>query len=358
MTRLVGGRIAGGHREPRGPAPLVDPRSWATKRTVTTGAPWPALPPCSVGWKDVEIEDERFDSLSAPDREALTPELVSVVIPMYNAAGLIEYQLQALATQRYEWAWEVVVADNGSTDDSVEIAKLYEDRIPSLRLVDASLAKGASHARNVGSRAALGGLILYADADDIVSPNWVASLVDALRHDPFVAGQQRRLLSNGTAAPAAAGDWEKLPVSFDFLPWAFGGNCALWRTAFDQVDGWREDYTHGGDDIDFCWRVQLAGFPLTFVPEAVVYYRQRATLVGLMRQQFEFGARAPLLYREFKSHGAKRRSVKVVIRNWVWVVTRSPYFLLGTERRRAWLATAAGTVGRMWGSARWRQLCL
>jgi GT2 family glycosyltransferase len=289
----------------------------------------------------------------------LEAPLVSIVVPMYNAETVIGQQLDALLAQGYEGEWEIVVADNGSTDGGADVVATCVDRDPRVRLVNASSAKGASHARNVGSRAARGDVILYADADDVVAPGWIHALVDALRLDGFVAGQQREFRPDAPASVIHDDDgWTQLPRSFDFLPWAFGGNCGLRRTAYERVGGWREDYTHGGDDVDFCWRVQLAGFPLVFVREAVVFYRGRSTLTELARQQFEFGARAPMLYREFKVHGAKRRGVRQVLRNWLWVVTRSPYLVLGNERRRRWVATTAGGFGRVWGSIRWRQLCL
>jgi GT2 family glycosyltransferase len=288
----------------------------------------------------------------------LEAPLVSIVVPMYNAGAVIGQQLDALLAQDYTGRCEIVVADNASTDGGADVVAAYVDRDPRVRLVDASTAKGASHARNVGSRAARGDLILYADADDVVAPGWIAALVRALKAHGFVAGQQREYRSDAGPSVTHAGGWTQLPRSFDFLPWAFGGNCGLRRTAYERVGGWREDYTHGGDDVDFCWRVQLAGFPLVFVRDAVVFYRGRSTLTELASQQFEFGARAPMLYREFKVHGAKRRSAIQVLRNWVWVVTRSPYLVLGNERRRRWVATTAGGFGRIWGSIRWRQLCL
>jgi GT2 family glycosyltransferase len=288
----------------------------------------------------------------------LEEPMVSVVIPMYNAGAVIGQQLDALLAQDCRGEWEIVVADNGSTDDGASVAASYAADDPRVSLVDASAEKGASHARNVGSRAARGDLILYADADDVVAPGWLAALVQALRCHGFVAGQQHEYRSDEPPSVVEAEGWTQLPRSFDFLPWAFGGNCGLRRTAYERVGGWREDYTHGGDDVDFCWRVQLAGFPLVFVPEAVVFYRGRSTLTDLARQQFEFGARAPMLYREFKVHGAKRRGAGQVLRNWAWVVTRSPYLLMGGEKRRRWVATTAGGLGRVWGSVRWRQLCL
>jgi GT2 family glycosyltransferase len=285
-------------------------------------------------------------------------ELISVVIPMYNAATVIGEQLNALSAQTFRGEWEVVVADNGSTDDSVAIARSFADRLPNLRIVDASGRRGASHARNVGSAAARGDVILYADADDVVTTSWVAALADALRHADFVAGRQDIAALNSRGDRPPSRPWQELPRSFDFLPWAFGGNCGVRTSVWREISGWREDYPHGGDDIDFCWRAQLAGYPLEYVPEAVVRYRERPTYREHVRQQFDFGARAPLLFREFRAHGARRRTPLQVLQTWGGLAIRWPYLFLSTHRRRAWLAGVAGAAGRVWGSIKWRTLCL
>ena len=63
---------------------------------------------------------------------------LSVIIPCLNAEATIATQLEALANQHWSKPWEVVVSDNGSTDNSLEIVKSYKDRLPNLRIVDAS----------------------------------------------------------------------------------------------------------------------------------------------------------------------------------------------------------------------------
>src|SRR6185295_6515304 len=63
------------------------------------------------------------------------PALTSVVIPAYNAAATIGAQLDALAAQTYNGAWEVLVCDNGSSDTTLEVVASYTDRLPRLRVV-------------------------------------------------------------------------------------------------------------------------------------------------------------------------------------------------------------------------------
>src|SRR5436309_9736329 len=101
---------------------------------------------------------------------------VTVAIPMRNAAATIAEQLEALVDQDFTGEWEVVVADNGSTDDSRDIVRRFADRLPDLRVLDASQAVGAAHARNVALREARGDVFVVTDADDVVDRGWVTAM--------------------------------------------------------------------------------------------------------------------------------------------------------------------------------------
>jgi glycosyltransferase involved in cell wall biosynthesis len=109
---------------------------------------------------------------------------LSVVIPCFNAASTLGTQLEALARQRYNQDWEVIIADNGSTDGSLAVAESYKSRLPGLRVVDSSDRRGAAHARNIGALNSTGDHLLYCDADDEVAPGWMAAMAEALsRHE-------------------------------------------------------------------------------------------------------------------------------------------------------------------------------
>src|SRR3989337_1593891 len=114
---------------------------------------------------------------------------LSVVIPCLNGARTIGAQLEALASQQWSQPWEVVIADNGSNDDSLAIVRSYQDRIPNIRIVDASDRRGQPHALNVGAAAAKGEALAFCDAGRAVAPGWVAAMGDALAEFDFVAGR-------------------------------------------------------------------------------------------------------------------------------------------------------------------------
>jgi len=102
-------------------------------------------------------------------------------------AGFIATQLEALANQQWSELWEVVVADNGCTDESMVIVERYWGKIPNLSIVDASARRGQPYALNVGARAANGKALAFCDVDDEVTPGWVAAMGEALSKYDFVA---------------------------------------------------------------------------------------------------------------------------------------------------------------------------
>ena len=96
----------------------------------------------------------------------------SVVIPAYNAARFITTQLEALAKQTTTRSFEVVVSDNGSTDNTIALIEAFDAPYP-LRWVDSSNIKGPANARNVGACEARGKILVFCDSDDYVETGWL-----------------------------------------------------------------------------------------------------------------------------------------------------------------------------------------
>jgi glycosyltransferase involved in cell wall biosynthesis len=100
---------------------------------------------------------------------------LSVIIPCYNAAETIGETLDAFVQQLWEEPWEIIVANNRSTDNSMPIVERYYDRLPNLRVIEAVERQGQPYALNTGAKAALGRSIAFCDADDVVGEGWVAT---------------------------------------------------------------------------------------------------------------------------------------------------------------------------------------
>jgi tetratricopeptide (TPR) repeat protein len=109
--------------------------------------------------------------------------LVSVIIPNYNHARFLGDAVRSVLEQSHR-DFEIIVVDDGSTDDSGEVAAGFGDKIRYIYQTNA----GLSAARNTGLRAAKGSLIGVLDADDMYEPNSVETLVAALQADPEADG--------------------------------------------------------------------------------------------------------------------------------------------------------------------------
>ena len=164
---------------------------------------------------------------------------LSVVIPCRNGAATLGAQLRALELQQTVGAWEIIVADNASTDGTADIVSNFGSSIVPIRLVDASDVLGSNHARNQGVRAARGHYILLCDADDIVEHGWVSEMWHALAGGAqLVGGAMRRTRGQEVAAGPDTG----LPNGLGFLPWPYGANCGFAREVFDELGGFDESY--------------------------------------------------------------------------------------------------------------------
>jgi glycosyltransferase involved in cell wall biosynthesis len=283
------------------------------------------------------------------------PELISVVIPVRNAGGTLGEQLEALAGQTYTAAWEVVIADNGSTDGATTHLGWTRPGVP-IRVVDASQRSGSSFARNRGATEASGDFVAFCDADDIVVPGWLEAMAGAARDFDAVTGPQDASVIN---APEVV-NWRPpratvLP-SGGFLPFGPSCNLGVWADVYARTGGFDEAYPQA-HDVEWSWRAQLAGFTLGFAPDAIVHYRYRSTIRGVARQAYLSGLDSARLYRDYRSRGMKRPRLLRSLRVWVWLVARVPYLASRTQRG-IWVRRAGEAWGRARGSARFRVMFL
>jgi glycosyltransferase involved in cell wall biosynthesis len=113
--------------------------------------------------------------------------IVSVVVCTFNRSTLLDVCLESLAGQRTDGRlWEVVVVDNGSTDDTGGVAGRYAERHGNFR-VAVEREIGLSRARNRGYRESAGGYVAYIDDDARARPDWVSVMIDFIRRNPGVA---------------------------------------------------------------------------------------------------------------------------------------------------------------------------
>ena len=284
---------------------------------------------------------------------------LTVVIPALDAADDIAGQLDALAAQEWDEPWEVVVADNGSTDGTRAVVGRYADRLPALRVVDASQPAGQAHALNAGVESARAEAVAFCDADDEVAPGWVAAMGRALARYELVACQSDTAKLNepwiqGTREGQVPGRLST--VSFPpYAPYAGSGGLGVRRSTHARLGGFDETM-FVLFDVDFCLRAHKAGIELALVPDALLHYRYRSGWRGVFRQARVYAEQMALVQKRHEDRAARPPGRRLwLLRGWKPVLA----CVASIHRRagRAKLAWLLGwQVGRYAGSVRYRVL--
>lgn len=224
----------------------------------------------------------------------------SIVIPTWNGARHLPTCLDALRAQRpvaeaprpFDPASEaeILVVDNGSTDQSAEILARY----PEVRVLALPENLGFAGGVNTGIRAARGEILVLLNNDTEAAPTWLAALVAGLDAAPEagMAASKLRLFdrrdtlhTTGDTLDIAGfaanrGVWERDEGQHDEAREVFAPNAgagAYRRRVLDDVGLFEEAFESYYEDVDLAWRARLAGHRCVFVPEAVVYHHLSAT---------------------------------------------------------------------------------
>jgi GT2 family glycosyltransferase len=278
------------------------------------------------------------------ERDATPRPLVSVVIAVRDGMPWLEEQLCAIAGQKLSAEWEVVVADNGSQDSTRVCVAQWAERVPRIRLVDAALTRGPGAARNAGVKSAGGSLLAFCDADDVVQAGWLSRMVAALDENDVVSGVYDFGSLNGDSERKAT---PHATAQLGFLPFGLGANLAVRSEAFEAVSGFRENFLVG-EDIDLCWRLQLAGYRFSLAEAAVVWKREPADTRSILRKAWSYGRCGPRLYRLYRAAGM-HRDLRGASKAWLWLFVNVPR-LFRQPVRRQWLRTFSIRAGRLAGS--------
>jgi glycosyltransferase involved in cell wall biosynthesis len=284
------------------------------------------------------------------------PVRLSVIIPCYNGAEYLGMQLESLARQKWDEPWEIVLADNRSTDDSVVIARQYQEKLPNLRIVSASEKQGKPYAVNVAAWSAKGEALLFVDADDEVGEGWLSAMGEALKKRDFVASridiEKLNSVELQKARPNPQKDGLQQYTYPPYLPHAGGGTLGIKRSLFEAVGGMDENMLLL-EDTDLCWRLQNSGTKLYFVPEAVLHYRYRGTVFSLFKQGIGYGEYNVVLYKRYRSYGMPKLNPKKGLYKWVRLFLHLPR-LLNNEQRPRFMRVLGWNIGRLIGSVKHR----
>lgn len=203
--------------------------------------------------------------------------LVSAIIPAYNAAQFLSQTIQSVLNQSYR-NWELLVVDDGSTDDTAEIVRRYHDIDERVRLISKANG-GVSAARNTGVEAAQGELIAFLDADDLWCEDKLKVHVDYSQCHPAVSATFARveLINLDGSSINRLTRSQTGPVDLSTLfytnPTVTTSNLVVRKNAFLAANGFDESMRHD-EDVDFLFRlVHQDDSILSGIGQVLVKYR-------------------------------------------------------------------------------------
>ena len=215
---------------------------------------------------------------------------ISIIIPHLNGKHHLDVCLNSLYAQTFQ-DFEIIIADNGSTDGSVGYLEAY---FPDVRVLELGINRGFTGACNAGYVASRGKLIILLNNDTEADKHWLAAIVDAFDRHPNVGSVASKMLLfdqrdifhtagdyyRFDGLPGNRGVWQKDTGQFDREEPVFsacGGAAAYRRELIDEVGFLDDDFYFSCEDIDLAWRAHLAGWDVLYVPKAVIYHKLKAS---------------------------------------------------------------------------------
>jgi len=231
------------------------------------------------------------------------PPAISVVICAYNADSTMDGCLASFAKVDYP-DFEVIVVDDGSTDETGPIADRHAAAAPYIHVIHQPNL-GLSAARNVGMNAARGSIVAYTDSDCYVDPHWLHYMAWAFTDDRFVAVGGPNLPppdDNRTAACVAVspGAPTHVLLTDEIAEHVPGCNMAYRKEYLAGIGGFDATYRAAGDDVDVCWRLQDQGHLIGFSAAMFVWHHRRCTVSAYLKQQKGYGRAEALLLPKHK----------------------------------------------------------
>ena len=233
--------------------------------------------------------------------------LVAVVILNWNGKKLLAQFLPSVLLTNYA-NFKVVVADNGSTDDSVDF---IQKQFPSIELITIPQNLGYAAGYNKALEEVQADYYVLLNSDVEVSPNWIQPMVELLESNKSIAACQPKLLAwkqkDHFEYAGAAGGWMDClgyPFAmgrvFDHCEvdmgqynkprpvfWASGAALFIRAQVFQQMRGFDPYFFAHQEEIDLCWRMQLSGYQIYSCPQSVVWHVGGSTLpVGNSQKTF------------------------------------------------------------------------
>lgn len=247
---------------------------------------------------------------------------VSLIIPNFNGEKYLSVCLSSILKSSYK-NFEILIIDDGSTDKSVRVIKSFQKKDKRVELIKNSINIGAAASRNKAVRKAKGEIVVFLDNDTEVKKDFLSQLIKPILKDKKVGATQALLLDfeNRDIIQMAGGRLMRETgwlLSFNHKDnykkvkndlkekeiVAISAAFAVRKEIFNKIGGFDEKEAVTTEDLDFCWRVWIAGYKILLAPKAIVYHYTK-----------KVEERSYLTYQKIYFHLAKN-SFRSIIKNY------------------------------------------
>jgi GT2 family glycosyltransferase len=212
----------------------------------------------------------------------------SIIIPTFNGASRIGNCLNALLKQTAGGVAEILVVNDGSTDETEDVVARY----PGVRLIN-QINAGPAAARNHGAREAKGSIILFTDDDCVPTADWLSAMLQPF-DDPEVIAvkgvyrtEQRSLVARFVQVEYE--DRYRLMARLPSIDFIDTYSAGFRRNRFLEMKGYDTSFpVPSAEDIELSYRMSACGWKMEFIPHAIVYHTHPDTLARYLKKKYKF----------------------------------------------------------------------
>lgn len=230
---------------------------------------------------------------------------ISIIIPTFNGAARIEHTLDALQQQAARHSAEILVVNDGSTDNTAELVGRYSG----VRIVNQANA-GPAAARNRGASEAQGAIILFTDDDCVPMADWLDAMLEPFADAEIVGAKgiyrthQKNLLARFVQIEYE--DKYRMMSGFDCIDFVDTYSAAFRRDRFLEMTGYDTSFPVAcAEDIELSYRMSARGWKMKFAPKAIVYHTHPDTLSKYLKKKYKFAFWRVLAVRKNPGKGVK-----------------------------------------------------
>ena len=283
------------------------------------------------------------------------PEL-TVIVTTHNREALIEENLSALAAQRWDADWDILLVDNDSTDATPAILDRWIDKMPvPVRVLTATDGHCPAYARNAGVAATASTSVIFIDDDDVIAPGFVEAMGTALRDHQFVASRSDYLqLNDAESGPQHTFQTERLGRHFG-VPVVDATGSGIRRALYERHGGSDESVVFS-EDAEISLRIARDGEVTPhYCTAAVCHVRLPVGTRSAWIRGTRRGFAEVQMYAWHGEHfGARPEPLWIAVGRWARLILQLPT-LRTASGRTLWVEALGRRVGRLRGSCRLRR---